>query len=123
MRSYVPKIIHEAEAYFAAWGEEGTVELHKEIAQLTTLTASRCLHGHEVRETLCKEVADLYHDIDGGMQPISTIMPRLPIPAHRRRDRARQELAKLFGPRSARGAHARAARHARARSRACSRDA
>lgn len=106
MRSYVPKIIKEAEDFFDQWGEEGQVELHKEIAQLTTLTASRCLHGHEVRETLCKEVADLYHDIDGGMQPISTIMPRLPIEPHRRRDAARKELAKLFGARSAPGAPA-----------------
>lgn len=104
MRNYVPKIIMEATEFFEKWGDEGKVELHKAIAQLTTLTASRCLHGHEVRENLCKEVADLYHDIDGGMQPISTIMPRLPIAAHRRRDAARKELAKLFGADAARGA-------------------
>jgi nucleoside-diphosphate-sugar epimerase len=100
MRSYVPKIIMEAEAFFATWGESGEKELHEEIAHLTTLTASRCLHGHEVRETLHKQVADLYHDIDGGMQPISTILPYLPIAAHRRRDRAREELARLFGERA-----------------------
>lgn len=97
MRSYVPKIIMEATNFFNEWGDSGEVELHAAIAQLTTLTASRCLHGVEVRENLCKDVAQLYHDIDGGMQPISTIMPRLPIAAHRRRDRARVELAQLFG--------------------------
>jgi sterol 14-demethylase len=31
------------------------------------------------------------------MQPVSVIFPYLPIPAHRRRDRARQRLREMFG--------------------------
>ena len=33
------------------------------------------------------QVADLFHDLDNGMLPISVLLPYLPIPAHWRRDR------------------------------------
>ncbi len=35
------------------------------------------------------QVADLFHDLDMGMLPISVIFPYLPIPAHWNRDRCR----------------------------------
>ena len=31
--------------------------------------------GREVRENMFKEVADLYHDLDDGMRPISILFP------------------------------------------------
>ena len=34
------------------------------------------------------QVADLFHDLDMGMLPISVIFPYLPIPAHWNRDRS-----------------------------------
>ncbi len=33
------------------------------------------------------QVADLFHDLDMGMLPISVLFPYLPIPAHWARDR------------------------------------
>ena len=33
------------------------------------------------------QVADLFHDLDMGMLPISVLFPYLPIPPHWRRDR------------------------------------
>ena len=41
-------------------------------------------------------MADLFHDLDMGMQPISVIFPYLPIAAHRRRDASRKELSRVF---------------------------
>ena len=48
LRTYVPQIIAEADAYFASWGDHGTVDLLDCMARLTILTASRCLLGPEV---------------------------------------------------------------------------
>ena len=43
-----------------------------------------------------REVADLYHDLDDGMRPISVIFPYLPTAFHRRRDAARTQLHAIF---------------------------
>ncbi|PKA64362.1 Obtusifoliol 14-alpha demethylase [Apostasia shenzhenica] len=82
--------------YFSKWGESGTVDLKYELEHLIILTASRCLLGREVRDKLFDDVSALFHDLDNGMRPISVIFPYLPIPAHRRRDRARLRIAEIF---------------------------
>lgn len=41
-------------------------------------------------------MSSLLHDLDEGMLPISVFAPYLPIPAHKKRDRARAELAIIF---------------------------
>lgn len=56
MRSYVSQMVTEAEAYFAKWGETGEVDILHELSSLIILTASRCLLGREVRESLFEEV-------------------------------------------------------------------
>jgi sterol 14-demethylase len=38
----------------------------------------------------------LYHDLEGGLNPIAFFFPNLPIPAHKKRDIARIEIQKLF---------------------------
>ncbi|KAI8526739.1 hypothetical protein RHMOL_Rhmol12G0019400 [Rhododendron molle] len=82
--------------YFSKWGDSGEVDLKYELEHLIILTASRCLLGEEVRNKLFEDVSALFHDLDSGMLPISVIFPYLPIPAHRRRDQARQKLADIF---------------------------
>mmetsp|Transcript_39919 Transcript_39919/g.97857 ORF Transcript_39919/g.97857 Transcript_39919/m.97857 type:complete len:505 (-) Transcript_39919:609-2123(-) len=98
LRSYVDKMVAEAEAYFDEhWpGQEGTVDLLHSLSELIVLTASACLLGREVRQNLFGKVATLIHDLDMGMQPISVLAPYLPIPAHRTRDRAYKEMRDLF---------------------------
>ncbi|KAI4368543.1 hypothetical protein MLD38_017090 [Melastoma candidum] len=96
LKSYVDQMVAETEEYFSQWGDSGEVNLKYELEHLTILTASRCLLGREVREKLFDDVSALFHDLDNGMLPISVIFPYLPIPAHRRRDRARQRLAEIF---------------------------
>lgn len=98
LEMYVPMMIKEAEEYFAKWGNEGEVDLFKELGDLIILTGSRCILGREVRENLFGEVSHLIHDLDQGMQPISVILPYLPTAAHRTRDRARKRMAELFEP-------------------------
>lgn len=96
LKSYVDQMVFEAETYFSKWGEEGIVDLKYELEHLIILTASRCLLGREVRDQLFEDVSSLFHDLDSGMLPISVIFPYLPIPAHRKRDRARKKLADIF---------------------------
>jgi len=96
LRMYVGMMVKEAEEFFARWGDEGEVNLLDELSELIVLTASRCLLGREIRETLYSEVTELVHDLDKGMVPLSVFFPYAPIEAHRKRDIARKKLAKIF---------------------------
>ena len=40
----------EAEDFFAAWGNEGNVDICDALSDLIILTATRCLHGDDVRQ-------------------------------------------------------------------------
>ncbi|PIA50865.1 hypothetical protein AQUCO_01200266v1 [Aquilegia coerulea] len=97
MKAYVDMMIMETEEHFSKWGDEGEIDLKKEMEQLITKIVSRCLLGKEVHEKLFDDVSALFHDLDDGMLPISVLFPYLPIPAHRCRDRARKKLHKIFG--------------------------
>ncbi|KAK9706893.1 hypothetical protein RND81_07G159100 [Saponaria officinalis] len=96
LKGYVDQMVVEAQDYFSKWGESGEVDLKYELEHLIILTASRCLLGREVRDKLFDDVSALFHDLDNGMLPISVLFPYLPIPAHRRRDKARKKLAHIF---------------------------
>merc|ERR1719181_13493 len=96
MRKYVGMMVNEANMYFDKWGETGEVCLLAELSKLIIITASSCLLGRECRENLFETVYELFHDLDNGMIPISTILPYLPIAAHRKRDKSRAELAAIF---------------------------
>uniref|UniRef100_A0A0E0EB00 Obtusifoliol 14-alpha demethylase n=2 Tax=Oryza meridionalis TaxID=40149 RepID=A0A0E0EB00_9ORYZ len=92
----VGAMAEEVQNYFSRWGEQGTVDLKKELERVPMLIASRCLLGREVRESMVDEVYELFRDLDNGLHLISTMLPYLPTPAHRRRDRARQRLGEIF---------------------------
>lgn len=97
LKSYVPKIVKETEAFLEAnWGDSGELDILQSLSDLTILTASRCLHGDDVRENLFKEVSHLYHDLDQGITPLSFFFPNLPTAAHAKRDKARVEMVRLF---------------------------
>jgi sterol 14-demethylase len=98
LKSYVPKIEQETRAYLVReWGEtNGTVDLLTALSELTILTASRCLHGEDVRTHIFKEVQELYHDLDHGLTPLTVFWPNAPTKAHKKRDAARQEMIRLF---------------------------
>ena len=42
------------------------------------MTASSCLMGREIREGLSGEIARIYHSLDGGLTPLSTLWPSAP---------------------------------------------
>jgi sterol 14alpha-demethylase len=99
MKTYVAKIQQETVQYLdASWKDDtGTVDLYKALSELTILTASRCLHGDDVREHMFAELQTLYHDLDEGLTPLTVLWSTAPTPEHARRDRARKQLVELFG--------------------------
>jgi len=98
MREYVHLIVEETEAFFREhWTDKGEVDLRECLAELIILTASRCLMGREVRERLFSEVSRLFQTLDEGLTTVSFFWPNAPIPQHRARDKARLEMASLFG--------------------------
>ncbi len=99
MKTYVAKIQQETLQYLKErWNKEsGTIDLYKALSELTILTASRCLHGDDVREHMFAELQTLYHDLDEGLTPLTVLWSRAPTPEHFRRDKARKQLVELFG--------------------------
>ena len=96
MSAHVLKIVKEAEDFFAEWPEEGEIDLMEQLSKLIINTASRCLLGNEIRENVQKEFALYYQQLSDGMSHLSFFWPRAPTQAHRERDHARTELAKIF---------------------------
>lgn len=96
LKQYVPKIEKETRQFISSWGDEGELDLLEALSELTILTASRCLHGDDVREQLFKEVSRLYHDLDHGLTPLTVFFPNAPTKAHLARNKARAEMVELF---------------------------
>jgi sterol 14-demethylase len=100
LKTSVGIMASESAAYFKAnWGDSGEKDLLQELNALTVLTASRCLMGNDIRDVLSQDptkLADLYHDLEQGLNPISFFFPHLPLPSHKQRDRAREAIAKIF---------------------------
>lgn len=97
LHRYVPIIVKETEDYFNKhWKDGEIVDLHESMAELIILTASSCLMGPEVRETLFDKVASIFKRLDDGITPLSFFWPTAPIPAHWDRDAARADMGKIF---------------------------
>jgi len=95
MRTYGEIIAAEVKQSVAAWGDEGVIDFYHYAQSLTLFTSSHCLLGREFRLELTKEFAEVYHDLERSIVPIAYIHPYLPIPAFRRRDRARAKLGEM----------------------------
>ena len=96
LRSYVDVMVEETERYLSTWGDAGERDLFDTTQDLTLFIATRCLLGNEVRRHFSTEFARLYHDLDGGMTVLAFFIPHAPLPAFRRRDRAREAVYDLL---------------------------
>jgi sterol 14-demethylase len=108
MRTYTEIIADETHKMIESWGDEGVFEACDFFGVLTSYTSSRCLLGPEFRNEMSEEFARVYSDLEGGIVPIAYINAYLPIPAFRKRDKARKRLgemvATIIARRKARGA-------------------
>ncbi|MCY4155952.1 MAG: cytochrome P450 [Gammaproteobacteria bacterium] len=96
MRRYARIMYEEASQFADSLGDEGTIDLPVRMNELTVNIASRCLLGEEVRNQVDSGFAQAYHDLEEGINLIGFFLPKLPIPAHRRRDRARRRVAGIL---------------------------
>lgn len=97
MQRYARLMQEEIRDYFTGrWRDEGELDLPAVLNELTVNIASRCLLGEEIRSRLDSGFADLYDDLQGGINTLGFFLPRLPTPAHRKRDRARREVARVI---------------------------
>ncbi len=96
MRRYVDIMFEELESFAEALGQEGELDLPYAMNQLTVNIASRCFIGEEVRNEVDSGFAEAYHDLQNGINTLGFFFPRLPIPAHLTRDRARRKITEIF---------------------------
>jgi sterol 14-demethylase len=96
MREHARLMREESLLFADALGEHGVLDLDVAFNELTTRIASRCLLGREIRARVDADFARWYHDLQGGINALGFLAPRLPTPAHRRRDRARLAVAALI---------------------------
>jgi sterol 14-demethylase len=96
LRSYVRFIKEEVENYVGNWKDEGVIDLVQLGNELTVFIASRCLIGREFRQNVSDEFAHLYHDLEAGLNLLGFFWPHLPLPAFKRRDRARSRMVEII---------------------------
>ena len=97
MQQFARIMFEETSLFADSLGEEGVLDLPTAMNELTVNIASRSLIGQEVRDQVDAGFADAYHDLQKGINTLGFFLPRLPTPAHRSRDRARKQVAELFG--------------------------
>jgi sterol 14-demethylase len=99
MHTHAAKIVQEVEGITQSWQQEAgaEIELVALMKQLTINTASHCLLGREFRYELTDEFAQIYHDLEKGIHPLAYHFPNLPLPAFKKRDKARVRLQNLVG--------------------------
>ena len=97
MRGHAEMIAAETERMLARFGASGEFDLLDFMAELTIYTSTACLIGKEFRDELDGGIYSLFYDLERGTDAIAYVNPRLPLPAFRKRDRARRELVALLG--------------------------
>ncbi|MBP2400926.1 cytochrome P450 [Streptomyces syringium] len=87
----------EVRAQVARWPAEGEIDLLAELNRTTVAIATRCLIGEEFHGRMGPELPRLYHELESGIRLAGMLSPKVPIPAFRRRDRARAAIAEAIG--------------------------
>lgn len=95
MRTYTEIVARETLDIISGWGDEGEIEVSSFFGMLTNFTSSSCLLGTEFRNEMSEEFSRVYYDLERGIVAWGYIHPHLPIPAFRRRDRARARLGEM----------------------------
>jgi sterol 14alpha-demethylase len=96
LRTYVETVVEETERAISSWGDSGQINLLEFTRVLTNFTSSRCLLGEDFRGGMTSEFAEVYHDLERGVTPLSYLNANLPIPSFRRRDRARVRMQEMI---------------------------
>lgn len=96
MRRFARIMFEESRQFADALGEDGELDLPHAMNELTVKIASCCLLRQEVRDQVDTGFAETYHDLQKGINTLGFFLPNLPVAAHRKRDRTRRKVARLF---------------------------
>lgn len=102
MVNYADVVAREVKDFIADWGDEGELDTYAAFTDLTLKTSTHCLLGSDFRYTLTNEFAELYHDLENGIDPSALIDPNQQKESFHKRDRARERLEELISERVAR---------------------
>ncbi|MGI5341194.1 cytochrome P450 [Streptomyces sp. CA-181903] len=87
----------EVRTRLAGLPPEGELDLLDELNRTTVAIATRCLVGEEFHRRMGPELPRLYHELESGIRLAGMLSPRVPLPAFRRRDRAREAITGAMG--------------------------
>lgn len=96
MRGHAEVIAEETRRMTRGWPEQGELDALDFFSELTIYTSSACLIGRAFREELTSDYVRIFKDLERGTDAFAYVNPYLPLPAFRRRDRARRELVGLI---------------------------
>lgn len=99
MVNYAAVVQKEAEDFIANWGDEGEIDIYEAFTELTLKTSTHCLLGSEFRYQLTSEFAELYHDLENGLNPAALSDNSQQGDRFEARDRARKRLEQLISER------------------------
>jgi len=92
MRGHAEGIAAEVERMTASFGERGEIDVLDFFSELTLYTSSAALIGKQFRQELGPQYVEVFKDLERGTDAFAYVNPYLPLPAFRRRDRARATL-------------------------------
>lgn len=96
MINYAGVVAREVEDFIQGWGDEGVLDFYQAFTDLTLKTSTHCLLGSEFRYRLTDEFADLYRDLEKGIDPSALLDPTQQKESFQKRDQARARLEELI---------------------------
>jgi sterol 14-demethylase len=92
MRGHAETITAEVLRMIEGWGARGEFDVLDFFAELTIYTSTAALIGSEFRDELDADYVPIFKDLERGTDAFAYVNPYLPLPAFRRRDKARLDL-------------------------------
>lgn len=96
MINYADVVAREVEDFIKDWGDAGEMDFYEAFTDLTLKTSTHCLLGEDFRYRLTHEFADLYRDLEAGIDPSALLDPNQQKDTFHKRDLARVRLEELI---------------------------
>jgi len=93
---YAEAMVEEIDRFLDGWGDAGTTDLAAGMSELSVNIAAGCLIGPEFARLVSRDLVRLFDDLKAAGRLAWLVGPNLPLPAFRRRDRARAELVETI---------------------------
>jgi len=96
MAGYYAMVAKEVQDFIKDWGDSCEFDFYEAFTDLTLKTSTHCLLGSDFRYRLTGEFAELYHDLEQGLNASAIRDPNQLTATHKKRDAARKRLQELI---------------------------